>query len=252
MKARAPWALATLVAIGCSKKDQVAGGYDDVENPAIQVSLQDTLGKPFGAGEMRIYARYQNPGKDSTPVLEQTIAPGTAATVRDSALISAMGRAQSRGTRWPSQDTVEFNLNATASGGEAFLGDFLLVKGPDGLHRFMRRSGGSVLHADSKGVLAAIPVMAPPILNLRGNVGARGLQLALQSLFIPGSPYQAKITGDGSFTLARLARGKYDVKAVSLDGKVYTAADSLLADSASAAVEYAPADWSEADILWIE
>jgi hypothetical protein len=257
MKARAIWALGAFFCIHCADRDQVAGGYDDVENPAIQVSLLDTLGHPYGAGEMRVYARYQNPTKDSLPLLEQSITAGASALIRDSALLAAMAKAQGRGTPWPSQDTVEFNLTVSAPavkaagietpGGEAFLGDFLLVKGTDGVHRFLRRSAGGLLHADSKGVLAAAPVLTRPVLGQHGGIGERGKQLSLQSVFIPGSPYSAKIAEDGSFGFARMARGKYDVKAVSLDAKIYTAQDSL-----ATGTEYLPSDWSEADILWIE
>src|SRR4051812_19221137 len=100
----------------CAPQEKVAGGYDDVENPAIRASLLDTLGQPYGAGELRVYARYQNPGKDSLPVVERTVPAGTAAIITDSVLAAAMGEAKLRGTPWPNADTVEFNLSATASG----------------------------------------------------------------------------------------------------------------------------------------
>jgi hypothetical protein len=251
MRLRATWALAAsfcLLCLGCGQRETLSGGYDDVENPALAVTLLDTLGHPFQAGEMRIYARYQNPGKDSTPLLEKVIASGSNALVRDTDLVSAMAAAESRGTPWPSRDTVEFNLSLTGTGTEAYLGDFLMVRGADGFRRFLRRSGGAILHADAQGVLTAAPVLAAPILGQRGNIGARGAALALESVFIPGSPYRAAVAGDGSFTFARMAKGNFDVKAVSADGKkIYTASDSLETGGG-----YAPADWAEADLLWIE
>ena len=243
--------MGALLCTFCAKKDELAGGYDDVENPAIQVSLQDAAGKAYGDGELRIYARYQNPGKDSLPVLQRSISGGASVLVRDTALVSAMTLAAARGTPWPNRDTLEFNLCAIAPAGEAFLGDFLLVKGPDGIRHFLRRSGSAIVRPDAKGVLAVNPIMAAPVLNRRGNIGLHGAELRLKSMFIPGSPYGAGIAADGSFSLARMAAGKYDVKAVSLDSLVYTAADSLSADAASTA-EYAPSNWAEADILWIE
>ncbi|MEO7426812.1 MAG: hypothetical protein ABI036_16620 [Fibrobacteria bacterium] len=259
MKARANWALAALLCVHCADKDRIAGGYDDVENPAIQVALVDTLGNPYlvgGAAELRVYARYQNPAKDSLPLLKQSIAADTFGLIRDSVLLAAMAEAAGRGTPWPSRDTVEFNLTVSATGPgmlaagaerEAFVGDFLLAKSKDGVFRFRRRSGSGWQYPDTKGVLAARPVMAPPVAGQLGAIGDRGRQLSLQAVFIPGSPYAAKIAEDGTFSFARLARGKYDVKAVSSDAKIYTAQDSL-----AAGMEYIPSDWSEADILWIE
>jgi hypothetical protein len=259
MKTRANWVLAALLCVQCADKDRIAGGYDDVENPALQVALVDTLGHPYpvgGAAELRVYARYQNPAKDSLPLLKQTIAADTFDLIRDSVLLAAMADAAGRGTPWPSRDTVEFNVNVRATGAgmpaggaerEAFVGDFLLVKGKDGVFRFRRRSGGGWQYPDAKGVLAARPIMAPPVLGQHGAIGDRGRQLSLQSVFIPGSPYAARIAEDGTFSFTSLARGKYDVKAVSSDAKIYTAADSL-----ATGMEYIPSDWSEADILWIE
>src|SRR4051794_7394265 len=105
--------LATLAALAllctsCAPKEKVAGGYDDVENPAIQASLLDTLGRPYGAGELRVYARYQNPGKDSIPLVERTVPADATILITDSVLAAAMGEAKLRGTPWPNADTVEF------------------------------------------------------------------------------------------------------------------------------------------------
>ncbi|MDB5050622.1 MAG: hypothetical protein JWO30_3693 [Fibrobacteres bacterium] len=247
MNARALSVLAALLCTFCTRKDQVAGGYDDVENPAIQVSLLDDQQKPYGAGELRIYARYQIPSKDSLPIIDQHVSAGTAVTIRDSALVSAMVRAQTLGTPWPNQDTVEFNVNTVAPDGEAFLGNFLMARKPGGAFSMMRRTGGTLVHADTKGVLAVSPIMAGPVLHQRGNIGAHGLELGLQSVFVPGSPYWAQVQSDGSFVLARMAVGSYEVKAVSADAKVYSAADSL-----TAGTEYLPSDWSEADLIWVE
>ncbi len=244
MHALCAWA--ALLCLYCGQ-DKVAGGYDDVENPALAVTLRDTLGKPYAAAELRVYARYQNPFKDSVPVFVRSIASGSTLTLRDTALLPAMAQSKLRGTPWPSKDSVEFNLVAADAGGEAFLGGFLLVKGTNGANRFQRGLTGSVDYPDAKGILSVTPLMTAPVLNMRGQIGARGLELKLKTIFIAGSPYRAQVEGDGSFTLARLAVGRYDVKAVSGDAKVYTAQDSLITGSA-----YAPSDWSEADIIWVD
>jgi hypothetical protein len=239
--------LAALPCAFCGKPEKVAGGYDDVENPALTVSLRDTLGHPYAAAEIRLYARYQNPGKDSVPMFVRSAPAAKTVAIRDSLLLTAMAASKLRGTPWPAQDTVEFNLVASDAAGETFLGDFRLLKGANGTFRFQRRLPGSVVYPDSKGTLAVTPAMAAPVLNQRGRIGARGMELKLKSVFIAGSPYRSLIGSDGSFTFARLAPGRYDVKAVAEDSKVYTAADSLVTGT-----EYAPADWSEADLIWVE
>lgn len=247
MKHRALSASALIASLCLACGDpKVAGGYDDVENPAIQASLLDSLGQSHGAGEIQLYARYQNPEKDSTPLIIASVPTGILGSIRDTALLAAMGRAKLRGTPWPDQDTIEFNLVAIAAQVEAFQGDFLLVKGGNGAYHFLRRTGGSYAYADAKGVLATAPILANPVFNQRGNVGARGSQLQLRSVFIPGSPYWAKVESDGSFSIDHLARGRYEVKAVSADAKIYSAQDSL-----AVGTEYLPADWSEADPVWI-
>ncbi|MDB5106779.1 MAG: hypothetical protein JWP91_4468 [Fibrobacteres bacterium] len=244
---RAGCALLALFCAFCSKGKNLAGGYDDVENPAIKVSLLDTLGRPFGDGGIRVFARYQNPVKDSLPLLERAIPAGTSVGIRDSVLFAAMLAAQARGTPWPGKDTVEFNLVASAPAAEAYLGDFLMVKGAKGAFRFLRRQGGSVLQPDAKGSLEAAPIPILPVLNLRGSIGPKGLELGLKYVFIPGSPYSAKVGSDGSFSMARLAAGRYEVKALAADSKIYSAAESL-----STAQEFPPTDWSEADLIWVE
>lgn len=239
--------LAALLCAFCGKTENLAGGHDDVDNPALAVSLSDTLGRPYAAAEIRLYARYQNPGKDSVPMYVQSVPAAKTLNIRDSLILAAMAATNLRGTPWPSQDTVEFNLSASSPAGETFLGDFQLLKGSNGAFRFQRRLPGSIVYPDDKGSLAVSPAMAGPVLNQRGSIGSRGLELKLKSVFIAGSPYHSPVAGDGSFAFPRLAPGRYDVKAVSEDAKVYTAADSLVTGSG-----YSPSDWSEADLIWVE
>jgi hypothetical protein len=235
------------LALACCGPDRVAGGYDDVENPALTVSLLDTAGQAFGNGEVRIYARYQSPLKDSLPVLAQPVAAGATFVLSDTALISAMGRSHARGTPWPSPDSIPFNLMATAPAGEALVTELLLVRTGSGKFRFQRRAGGSILYPDASGKLEVSPRLPPPVLGQRGSVGAHGLDLRLKSVFIPGSPYRASVADDGTFELARMAAGRHDLKAVDADNKVWSALDSL-----DTAAPYSASDWSEADIIWIE
>lgn len=239
-------AMAALLCSFCAKGD-LAGGFDDVENPAIAVSLLDSLQQPFGAGEIRIYARFQNPWKDSLPLIDRSVAAGTELTLRDTALVSAMDRAVARGTPWPSRDTLEFNILAAGAQAEAFLGGFRMIKTGKGRYHFSRQTGGTTIRAGDKNVLELDPILAAPITRQRGNVGAHGLELGLRSVFIPGSPYRAKIDSDGAFEVPRMARGLYDVKSESDDSKIYSATDSL-----QAGTEYLPSNWSEADLIWVE
>jgi hypothetical protein len=244
---RAICLLAALTFAFCGKPEKVVGGYDDVENPALAVSLHDALGSPYAAAEIHLYARYQNPGKDSVPMYVRSAPAAKTVKIRDSLILEAMAASKLRGTPWPSQDTVEFNLVASDAAGETFLGDFQLLKGANGAFRFQRRLPGSVVYPNDKGTLAVAPTMAGPVLNQRGRIGARGMELKLKSVFIAGSPYRSAIGSDGSFAFTRMAPGRYDVKAVSEDAKVYTAADSLVTG-----IEYLPADWAEADLIWVE
>jgi hypothetical protein len=231
----------------CCADDKVAGGFDDVENPAIRVSLLDTAGKAYGAGTLRLYARFQNPGSDSIPVIESPATAGNAVIIRDTALVSAMSKAHSRGTPWPNADTVEFNLSAASPTDESFESGFFLIRNAEGKYRFLRRTGNAMVNADRNGVLETQPILSAPVLTQRGNVGDGGRQLGLKSVFVPGSPYWSKVEADGAFMFPRMAKGRYEMKAVSSDNKVYSAADTL-----SAGTYFIPSDWAEADLIWVE
>jgi hypothetical protein len=254
MKRITPFLIPILILIvACSDNGKLAGGYDDVENPALTLSLKDPQGKPYGAGgsEVKVYARFQNPVLDTVPVL--TLAPSGAGTVRldDTVLVAAMRLARARGIPWPTTDTVEFNIVGSAPTAEAYSGNFVLSKSAGTVYGFRQRvDAATVLQADRKGTLSVTLSMGAPILGFHGSIGTRGMDLGLKSLFIPGSPYFAQIASDGSFTLARLGSGKYEVKAMSDDGKVYSAADTLNTDRIDSG--YTASEWSEADIIWVK
>lgn len=245
---KAPWSFRALAACfavlwAACMNDKLAGGFDDAENPSIRVAFSDSAGKPAGAALINVYARYQNPFKDSLPIL--SLAGAETVSVRDTAVRSAFARALSRGTKSPSGDTLEFNLVATAPGGEAFLGGYALVRRATGWG-FIRRDGGSIAYADARGVLASAARLPAPVLGQRGTIGPRGLELGLRRVFVPGSPYAADLAADGSFAFGRMAAGRYELKAVAADEKVYTAADTLATGAG-----YSASDWSEADVIWI-
>jgi hypothetical protein len=225
------------------------GGSDDVQNPSVvpepsvTVSLADGAGNPAG-GTLNLYGRYQNPFKDSVPVLSMPV-PGDTAKLEDTLVAAAFARAGTRGTPTASADTLEFNLLAASASGEAFLGGYALIRRQAGWD-FFRRAEGRVWYPDGKRNLRTEARMPAPVLAQRGRIGARGLELGLRSVFVPGSPYKAALEADGSFTLARMAAGRYELKAISADEKIYTAADSL-----QAGTEYQGTDWSEADVIWV-
>lgn len=232
--------------LGACGDDKVAGGYDDVENPAIQASMTDSAGNPYGAATLRLYARYQNPFKDPLPLLTVAVAAAMPATVRDTSVVSAFAAAKARGTPSPGKDTLEFNLAASAADGEAFLGGFLLVRRAAGW-QFVRATGKGIQYPDPKGVLAARPMLGKPLSLAKGNVGGRGLDLGLKRIFIPGSPWKSPVAADGSFSLDRLAPGKYGLKGVAVDDKIWSAGDSLTAGS-----DYPGSEWSEAEVIWVD
>ena len=104
--------------------------------------------------------------------------------------------------------------------------------------------------------MAGLPPPDRPVAVIAGDahhmhkgeeVDLTATDVGLKRVFIPGSPYRAEIAGDGSFSLARLAAGRYEVKAVAADDKIYSALDSL-----SAGTEYPGSDWTEAEIIWVE
>jgi hypothetical protein len=245
--ARAAFACAWLACAGLFPG--CLGGSDDVENPSalpdpsVSVSLLDAAGNP-AAGTLSLYARYQNPFKDSVPLLSLPVSGGPA-KVEDTLVAAAFARARARGTPSPSADTLEFNLLASSPGGEAFLGGYALVHRPAGWD-FIRRADGGVLYPDERRILRTEARMPAPILGQRGRIGPRGLELGLKNVFVPGSPYKAALDADGSFTLARIAAGRYGLKAISSDEKVYAAADSLEAGAA-----YDGSEWSEAEVIWV-
>jgi hypothetical protein len=223
---------------------RLAGGHDDVDNPAISVSILDTAGNAYGAAEINLYARYQNPFNDSLPLLSIP-SSGDPVNVPDTLVQSAFARAQTRGTPSPAADTLEFNLIARAPGGEAYLGGYALIRYFSGWG-FIRRTEGFIIYGDAKGVLASGVRLSAPILGQRGQIGPKGMELGLKRVFVPGSPYAAILSADGSFTFGHIAIGRYELKAIAADEKVYTAADSLVPGS-----DYTSSDWSEADVIWV-
>jgi hypothetical protein len=231
-----------LLSISCS--DRLAGGSDDVENPGIRVSLSDPEGRPTAGGTVSLYARYQNPFKDSLPILSVEVS-GDSAMVKDTAVESAFQRAQTRGIPVPARDTLEFNLIASSTAGESFQGGFALVR-VFGAWSVLRRSGGTIAYPDPNGLLASNARLAAPAVGQGGQIGSRGLELGLKRVFVPGSPYRSEVAADGSFAFAPMAVGRYELKAISADDKVYTAADSL-----STGTPYSASDWSEAEIIWV-
>lgn len=229
-----------------------AGGSDDVDNPALTVTLRSPDGLPYGPGVASVYARHQNPLRDTEPLLALPVPAGGQIRISDSALVAAMETAAMRGVPWPNRDSVEFNLVATEIAGQAPAGEshesgFLLVRVGAAGYQFSRRLGGQIRYPDANGVLASAPALEAPVLELRGRVGPRGMELGLESVFVAGSPYKAEIAVDGTFILARLASGRYELSALAADEKTYTAADSLVTGG-----EYSASDWSEAELIWID
>lgn len=224
--------------------DKSMGGTDEVENPALTATLRDAQGLAV-SGSVKVYARYQNPFKDSLAVMEKAAgAQGTVIKAAD--LLAAMDSAARSGVPWKNRDSVAFNLVGAKGSEESFRGDYLLVKGATGTYAFKRINPPEGGDPYAKGSLSTQLPLAAAVTGYAGSVGARGLELKLKSLFVSGSPYKAPIGSDGSFTLARIAPGRYDVKAVDEAGKVYSSLDSLGTDMA-----FAPSDWSEADIIWV-
>lgn len=221
--------------------DRVAGGTDEVENPAFTVHLME--GAQGVTGEVRVYARFQNPAKNPVPLL--TLAAGSkGALITPATLRAAMDSSAKAGVPWPHRDTIRFNVTGTREAGEAFAADFLLIQTAQDTG-FTRVGAPPSNHYSSYRLTYAMP-LEPAVTAYKGSVGSRGVSLGLATVFVPGSPYHAAVGADGSFTVARLAPGRYDVKALDKDGKVWSAQDSL-----ATSVPFAPADWSEADIIWV-
>lgn len=234
--------IAALLLFAC-QGDKVAGGTDEVENPALTAVLADGHGGA-ASGSVQVFARFQNPVKDAAPIL--SLAADGKAIITDSMLLLAMDSARIRGIPWKNRDTVAFNLMGTNAALEAFRGSYLLVRPAGGAYRFRRVHPGEEAYPDGKGSLSTALTMLPPVLACRGRVGPRGLELGLKSVFIPGSSYAAQVEADGSFAFSRLAQGRYEVKAMDKDAKVYSSFDSL-----NTATEFVPSDWTEADIIWL-
>jgi hypothetical protein len=243
--------LALIVALACllsCTQERVAGGYDDVENPALTLSFKDPQGNALGISEVKVYARFQNPALDTIPLVAKTTLVNGTLTLSDTTLVTAMANARDRGVPWPTADSIEFNIVSSTTTAESFTENFILARTLGPTYRFRQRiNATTVIYPNAKGTLTSASVMKPPVLGLKGNVGPIGLEVNLVTLIIPGSPYQAKIADDGSFTIARIASGMYAVKGMSSDGKVYGAENLLNTDSS-----YSAANWSEVDLIWIE
>jgi hypothetical protein len=222
----------------------VDGGTDEVENPAIAATLLDGNGHPI-EGTVRIYARTQNPSRDSLPVLELS-ADGAGLRLEADTLHDAMAAASEMGIPWGNRDSLAFNLVGSTPSLEGFRAGFLLYRDAGGGFEFRRLTSYGTGDYYTGRTYHTKLLLAPAVTGYAGSIGPSGLELGLKTLFIPGSPYTAEITADGSFVLARIAAGRYDVKALDSGGKVYAASDSLGTDG-----EFAPDEWSEADIIWL-
>lgn len=241
--------------IGCSD-NRVAGGYDDVENPALSLAFQNESGKTFNQGTVKVYARYQNPALNDKPIFASIINATGITKLHDSDLVKAMTSAATQGITWPNKDTIGFNILfqsvelSSTTAYETYEPDFIAIRNPStNLYQFQQiKPNSKVLYPNLKGQLEINLPATSPALNLKGSVGTNGLDLNLKTVFISGSPYWATINADGSFSLNQLAKGKYNVKALSTDNKVYTASDSMDTQSST---PFNPSNWSEADIIWI-
>ncbi len=238
-------ALGAALILACS--DRLAGGYDDVENPALALALKDNQGQAIAVGEVRVYARYQNPTSDSLPLLVRATSTGDTLTLSDTAMNAAIAEAKLRGMTWPNPDVFEFNVVGRSSSHEAFTVGFQVVREKTKL-RFQQWLNANILRdADRRGRLNVGLNLKAAVLNYQGKIGDQGRELGLKSIFVAGSPYQAATRADGSFTMARIGSGQYEIKAMSQDGKVYSAENALNTDSS-----YTGENWSEADVIWIE
>ena len=63
-----PHALLACSLLAACFEDPGHGGTDDVDNPALTATLRASGGQGL-AGTVRVFARYQNPVRDSQPVL---------------------------------------------------------------------------------------------------------------------------------------------------------------------------------------
>ena len=220
------------VLLGFCGRDRMAGGTDEVQNPALQMGLVDAAGHLHRQGKLRIYSRLQNPLHDSLPILTQTVDSIRPTRIEAARLYAAMDSAQKRGLPWDNRDTLEFNIVAASPGAEALGQGFLLVRQAGGALGFRRLWPWGIQNPDSLGVLAETLQVAPPVLAFQGQVGPQGSALAIQGVFIPGTPYQAGVGLDGAFTLTRLARGRFELHAMTPDLRTYRSQDTLNTDSA--------------------
>jgi len=239
----------------CSGDDRLGGGYDNVENPALALTFQNKTGSTINKGGVKIFARYQNPITHANPILTTSISSATPSLFKfhDTDLVKAITNAKLAGITWPNADSIEFNALYESDGSETletFSSDFLLVKVNGGkLYQFQQfKNSSTTLYPDSKHLLTLTLPTDAPVLHLKGSIGTKGLDLSLTQVFVSGSPYWSKIDSSGVFTIDRIAKGKFLLKALSADKKVYTASDSLNSESTA---PYNPANWSEADIICI-
>ena len=200
--------------------ETVAGGYDDVENPALSVGLNDSVGAPTGRARSGCTPGTRTLSRIPWSLALHTVPAGATVPITDTALFAAMARAQLRGTPWPAKDTVEFNLVAPNSPaprrpGKPLLGGFPLVKASAGLFRFQRMAGGTITYPDAKGSPGSRACHGRARFRATRQRGLGGAQLGLEIHFHSGLAYKAAVGADGSFVLARMAAGRYEVKAVS-------------------------------------
>jgi hypothetical protein len=171
--------------------------------------------------------------EDDLPLAAKDFSGGTQVTFTPEEMDAALKQAMLRHGKDSSKlgdTTVHFNLVAVSGDLETFVPGFSY-----------RRSGKTVGFFKLEGKSArdigkdhGSYKLPKAVKGFSGRMGLFGISKSIDYIFVPGSPYQASIKQDSTFTMPQMSPGSYNVIGTDMESKkLYKSDDTLNTSDAS-------------------
>jgi hypothetical protein len=247
--ARRPWrissaiaALAALLLADCADNRVSDGGSSSgVDNPSLTLGFVDASGAALRvSGELNVYAADQNPAIDPDPLLTLKI-KNSGFTKLTGSDFTRLQIASSSGSPSPLSKS---SAASSAGAGDSAVTLFNLVL------KTQQRTGSLVLGfkydsaakafslVDDGKSISRFDLKPKPLVRYAARVGREPVHGQTGRIFVPGTPFLATLI-DSIFVLEDLPEGKFPLRLLSGNGKVYPM--PMLLDSKDSTLIYRPA-----------
>jgi hypothetical protein len=208
------------------------GGSDGVENPKMEFDFSSEAGSP-SAGRVALYGQGVNPVDDNLPLASKDFAAGAKVTFTPEEMDLALKQAMARGGKDSSalrDTTVHFNLIAVSGDLETYVPGFSYRRSGKtfGFFKTEGKVNGSI-----NDVIGHYK-MPKAVKGFKGRLGLGGILRKIDHIFVPGSPYQASIDEDSTFTMPQMSPGSYNIIGTETESKKLFISDDTLNTSDSA------------------